>query len=627
MHAIRRIVDISLQGIGDQRRFVQDGPVFPEVWSALLEKGGDPVSILLQPFKDLPPGKLSRALHEQGIGRRSHRLVYNNTIVSLEAGMESIVFAMVPLTRWFQRIAAKLDRVADARLLVELAERALAGNLWVDLPLNHSADHPIERDLALIDFLPFVRIVGTVAYFSRFSGRFEVMQARVESTLSHVIRKSDAAVMAYLSTRIRRGWGNLLATLTLDHAAPPPKPCLYAITRDRPVFLSVSETRRTIKADAATRVFAASCRNITWAVLDSGIDARHPAFVQPLPDGTIPMDDQDALARSRVVKTYDLSYLRELLQGDEFDEAPLPNIYGSEGDKQLIREARERADKFLPIDWGLMRALLEVNAEAYERPVNAHGTHVAGILGADWADGPRGPMLGVCPDIRLIDIRVCKADGSSDEFVITAALQFIRHLNAHADLMAVHGVNMSISLEHDVANYACGRTPVCMEAERTMSAGIVVVAAAGNRGYRHIRAADESTFYQYCAVSITAPGNAAAVITVGSTHRREPHNFGVSYFSSRGPTGDGRIKPDLVAPGEKIHGPAPDGAALTLDGTSMAAPHVSGAAALLLARNPELIGQPARVKQVLCDSATDLGRERYFQGHGLVDVLRALQSI
>jgi hypothetical protein len=59
----------------------------------------------------------------------------------------------------------------------------------------------------------------------------------------------------------------------------------------------------------------------------------------------------------------------------------------------------------------------------------------------------------------------------------------------------------------------------------------------------------------------------------------------------------------------------------------MAAPHVSGAAALLLARHREFLGQPHRVKAVLCESATDLGRERYFQGHGMLDVLRALQSV
>ena len=117
------------------------------------------------------------------------------------------------------------------------------------------------------------------------------------------------------------------------------------------------------------------------------------------------------------------------------------------------------------------------------------------------------------------------------------------------------------------------------------------------------------------------------VITVGATHRYRPHTYGVSYFSSRGPTGDGRSKPDLVAPGEKITAPVPEGAFGLKDGTSMAAPHVSGAAALLMARHNELVGRPARLKQILCTTATDLGRERYFQGAGMLDVLRALQSV
>jgi subtilisin family serine protease len=59
---------------------------------------------------------------------------------------------------------------------------------------------------------------------------------------------------------------------------------------------------------------------------------------------------------------------------------------------------------------------------------------------------------------------------------------------------------------------------------------------------------------------------------VGSTHSYRPYAYGVSYFSSRGPTGDGRSKPDLVAPGEKIWSAVPDGGARTQDGTSMAAP-------------------------------------------------------
>ena len=131
----------------------------------------------------------------------------------------------------------------------------------------------------------------------------------------------------------------------------------------------------------------------------------------------------------------------------------------------------------------------------------------------------------------------------------------------------------------------------------------------------------------YDAISITDPGNAEGVITVGATHKREPHTYGISYFSSRGPTGDGRLKPDIVAPGEKILAAVPKCKVDIMDGTSMAAPHVSGAAASLMARHRELIRQPAKVKKILCDTATDLNRERRFQGAGLVDILRAIQSV
>ena len=107
---------------------------------------------------------------------------------------------------------------------------------------------------------------------------------------------------------------------------------------------------------------------------------------------------------------------------------------------------------------------------------------------------------------------------------------------------------------------------------------------------------DYAVGYGYNTVSITDPGNAESVITVGSTHRSHPHRHGVSYFSSRGPTADGRSKPDLLAPGEDIDGPVPGGGLQAMHGTSQAAAHVSGAAAILMARYRELRGQPERVK-------------------------------
>lgn len=134
-------------------------------------------------------------------------------------------------------------------------------------------------------------------------------------------------------------------------------------------------------------------------------------------------------------------------------------------------------------------------------------------------------------------------------------------------------------------------------------------------------------------MSIADPANLQEAIAVGSVHKNSPHTYGVSYFSSRGPTADGRQKPDVVAPGERImscrhrlpkNASNPDQMYLEMSGTSMAAPHVSGVLAAFLSVHRDFVGEVDRVKELLLQNCTHIGRDRNQQGAGLPNLVKML---
>jgi hypothetical protein len=617
------------------RRYTQESPILPEVWLsggvAFCRAPDVRVDLLLTPHKDTTAATLAAELrrrlssgrrpsdgepaHEtcgplgraddSPLSRPTWSLAASQTAVAASLTFRELIVCVVSLSPWWYRNVLEERKTNGSRQQRELEIEWLARLVGVIALCAEHPTGPPARRLAT-DEDPWVTTQVARASEGATRGDYKQFCSVVGDEATQRKLFADWAAAA-------GGWewpGELVWTIGLNRQSLP------AIQRSVPAT----------KSDAAARVFQVSCRDLGWAVVDSGIDAQHRAF-RPDPDSK-------SADPSRVVRSYDFTRLRQILSLDSHPTTG-PTARGSRADLEEVdrraKELRGRLRAGRSLDWAQLEPLIDISYGspngAYTTPENDHGTHVAGIIGAcDTQPDANECYRGVCPDISLYDLRVLDAAGRGEEFSVIAALQFIRYLNARADQPVIHGVNLSLSLLHDVENFACGRSPICEECERLVASGVVVVVAAGNRGYERVLAA-AGEMEAYRSISITDPGNAESVITVGATHRHQPHTYGVSYFSSRGPTGDGRIKPDLLGPGERVYSSVPGDQYAAKDGTSMAAPHVSGVAALLMARHREFLGHPARVKKILVGTATDLGRERYFQGAGLVDALRALQSV
>jgi serine protease AprX len=462
-------------------------------------------------------------------------------------------------------------------------------DLIIDLNLSYAGGRPGAREQVrhLVSSLPVApglkQEVGLNEVKSRFSTQYVFA-----SLTGEMIREL---------VRIDKG----------SPAADKTRRAIYRIWPDFEVQAFTTRSVSTVKADAARYSFSALGEGITWAVIDSGIESTHPHFA----------------LHQNIIRDHPFHL-------------------------DLTARTVEAGNPFL---------------DAF-----GHGTHVAGIIAGEIAPevaqarklkaviryrNEKGEIVheekplekgisGMAPRCKLVSLKVLNERGVGQASSLIAAIEHVQEINGYGRDIKIHGVNLSLGYSFDPEWFACGQSPLCVEVDRLVKSGVVVVAAAGNTGYGYGKTAFRDVVATGMLLSINDPGNAELAITVGSTHRDMPHTYGVSYFSSKGPTGDGRLKPDLVAPGEKIISCAAGSkralAAAKLpagnedfyvedSGTSMAAPHVSGVVAAFLSVRREYIGSPEAVKHIFVSTATDLKRDRYFQGHGLIDLMRAIQSV
>ena len=237
-----------------------------------------------------------------------------------------------------------------------------------------------------------------------------------------------------------------------------------------------------------------------------------------------------------------------------------------------------------------------VNNDADPMDDHFHGTHVAGIVAAN-GDG----LVGVAPEASLLSYKALRSDGGGLASDVIAAIERAVDPNEDGDPKD----------RADVANLSLGgrgnpADPLSRAVDIATASGVVVCIAAGNTGnFRDIQ----------------SPGMAGSAITVGAASLTDVR----ASFSSSGPSKRTQsIKPEVVAPGVGISSTKSGGGTRTLDGTSMAAPHVSGVAALI--RSMHRDWSPAEVKSAIVTTAERLPDEVMAAGAGRVDALRAVSA-
>lgn len=263
-----------------------------------------------------------------------------------------------------------------------------------------------------------------------------------------------------------------------------------------------------------------------------------------------------------------------------------------------------------------------------------HGTHVTSIA-ASAARDSAGQYYGIAPGAKVIALRAINTNGGGSYSQVIWALDWVV---SHKDAYGIRVVNLSLGAKPQSYYWD---DPLAQAVMRTWKAGIVVVVAAGNSGPR--------------AQSINVPGNVPYVITVGAMTDNhtpfDPTDDRLTSFSSTGPTYEGFVKPEIVAPGGHILATMPNDLAdvktslayrvfqanndsrtlFPLSGTSMAAAVTSGAVALLLQAQPNLTPDEVKCKlmataRVAVQANGTPAYSVFQQGNGSLDVLAASTS-
>jgi serine protease AprX len=227
---------------------------------------------------------------------------------------------------------------------------------------------------------------------------------------------------------------------------------------------------------------------------------------------------------------------------------------------------------------------------------NGHGTHVSGIIAGNGISS-RGKYTGMAPEAKLVGIKALDEKGSGNTSDTISAIEWCIENQKTYNIKAI---NLSMG---SAAQESYRKDPLCRTVSAAWDKGMTVCVAAGNGG------PDPRTIH--------TPAINPNAISVGNLDAKGTIDVSddvINDSSSRGPTVDYLVKPDLLAPGTNITSLRPGWGYRPLTGTSMSTPMVTGAVAQILQKWPDL--KPYQIKSRLKQNAHDFGMQPVFQGSG-----------
>ena len=375
-----------------------DSPIRYEVWRDFALCPDDTLDLLLEPVSTVSVTQFTKVLLDGLAAVDTTNAIpppaVADAVVLLTLGFTEFLQVVLPLTSWGDLVSSISQLSVEE--LVRNMDLALKGDSLSSLPGSARSNDELMEGAEKLRW--FLLVTGQIG---------------CQTNLSDVDSGSRPNIHDVAA------WLHDVFSGPISSHLPP----IRTVSLNRTVQTTVLKSRTTVKADAAFRLFDIDATEIAWAVVDSGIEARHPAFRLCDPGTKEPyanafeQTERRWANRTRVKKTYDLTGARTWLQIADRDEA-----------NEFDVGARIESS-----------GLVEMG-QTYRGPQDSHGTHVAGVIGADWRCDPE-PMTGVCPQISLWDFRVLDDKGHGDEFSVLTALNHIRRINQEAGRLRIAGVN------------------------------------------------------------------------------------------------------------------------------------------------------------------------------------------